>query len=75
MNTYVLSQDKFPLEPAKAATIKSLNDLFTYIFMLEMFIKVNGLGFREYARDTFNLFDAFIVIVSIVEWVLNLTMK
>jgi len=32
-----------------------------------MIIKLFGLGLVEYARDRFNLFDAFIVIISIVD--------
>ena len=32
-----------------------------------MIIKLLGLGPLEYARDSFNLFDAFIVIMSIID--------
>jgi hypothetical protein len=32
-----------------------------------MVIKLLGLGFKEYARDSFNLFDAIIVLISLVE--------
>ena len=38
-----------------------------------MVIKLLGLGFREYARDSFNLFDAAIVILSIIEIILEAT--
>lgn len=40
-----------------------------------MVIKLLGLGFRNYARDTFNIFDAFIVIISIVDMVLSRTVE
>jgi hypothetical protein len=32
-----------------------------------MIIKLFGLGLKEYVRDKFNLFDAFIVILSVVD--------
>ena len=32
-----------------------------------MIIKLFGLGFKEYARDSFNLFDALVVVLSIVD--------
>jgi hypothetical protein len=37
-----------------------------------MVIKLIGLGFVEYARDKFNLFDCFIVIMSTFETVVEL---
>jgi hypothetical protein len=33
-----------------------------------MIVKLLGLGFKEYAKDTFNLFDAVIVTLSMVEF-------
>ena len=36
-----------------------------------MIIKFVGLGFHMYARDAFNLFDAFIVMLSVVDMVIS----
>jgi len=36
-----------------------------------MVIKLFGLGFKEYSRDSFNLFDAVVVILSLVEVVME----
>jgi hypothetical protein len=47
-----------------------LNDIFTWAFVAEMIIKLLGLGFTEYIKDSFNKFDAVIVILSLVEFVL-----
>lgn len=41
------------------------------IFFFEMVIKIFGLGFREYLRDTHNWLDAFIVLSSGVEFVMQ----
>jgi len=37
---------------------------------MEMVIKMVGFGLRKYAADNFNLFDAIIVIISIIEMIL-----
>lgn len=38
-----------------------------------MLIKLAGLGIRNYARDKYNIFDALIVILSLVEMILAYT--
>ena len=37
-----------------------------------MFIKIIGLGFKDYANDSFNIFDCTIVVISMVEIVIDL---
>lgn len=37
-----------------------------------MIIKIIGLGLKEYLRDTFNLFDAIIVVFSIGEFIYSM---
>jgi voltage-gated sodium channel len=41
--------------------------MFSAIFIIEMFVKLIGLGFRHYFQDTFNILDCFIVIASIFD--------
>ena len=41
------------------------------IFFFELVIKICGLGFREYLRDSHNWLDAFIVLSSVVEFVMH----
>ena len=65
-NTIVLALDKYPEDPKLTSLSDSLNNFFTYAFIMEMVIKLIGLGFKEYARDSFNLFDSVIVILSVV---------
>ena len=48
-----------------------INIGFTCAFFVEMVLRILGVGFRGYARDRFNLFDAFLVIVGIIEIILN----
>lgn len=35
-----------------------------------MIIKLIGLGFKDYVKDTFNIFDAVVVALSLIELVL-----
>ena len=66
-NVFVLATDSYPVDKSMQEKAELLNDIFTYCFVAEMVIKLVGLGFKEYARDSFNNFDASIVILSLVE--------
>ena len=37
---------------------------------MELVIKLIGLGPKKYAQDSFNIFDAIIVLFSVLDWVL-----
>jgi len=68
LNTVVLSLDQYPeMEGEITVILHYANLSFTVIFTLEVVLKLAGLGMKEYVRDKFNLFDAVIVIVSILE--------
>ena len=43
-----------------------------WIFFAEMVAKMIGLGLKNYAKDSFNLFDALIVVISMVDFTLYL---
>ena len=47
------------------------NEFFTWIFLLEMVLKIIGLGFYNYRQDKYNVFDAVIVIISLVDWTIS----
>jgi hypothetical protein len=69
-NTVVLALDRHPIDATEFKTLEILNDVISWCFFAEMIIKFIGLGFREYARDKFNLFDCFIVVMSTIESVM-----
>lgn len=71
VNTAVLAMHSYPVNFEREKTADTLNDIFTLCFFVEMIIKLLGLGFREYVRDTFNIFDAVLVIISLVDFVLS----
>ena len=62
MNTIILSLDNLILEDE----ISKWNRIFTYIFIMEMGIKLISLG-HKYFLDKMNIFDCLLVIISIEE--------
>ena len=43
------------------------NVVFTILFAIEMVFKLFGFGIRKYILDYFNVFDAVIVCISVLE--------
>jgi hypothetical protein len=66
-NTVVLAQDRYLIEPALEEKLEMINLIFFVIFTLEMIVKVIGLGPKMYIKDNFNIFDASIVLISMVD--------
>lgn len=67
INTVVLSLDHYPLEPGFGLTLESINFVLSLVFMLEMGAKLLCFGVNGYCADMLNVFDAIIVMLSIVE--------
>ena len=67
--------DGHPEDPDKTKISNLLNEVFTWAFVIEMVIKLIGLGFRDYARDSFNIFDAVIVVLSLADLIITATME
>lgn len=70
-NTITLALDAYPIDKDTANNLDMSNLIFTAGFVLEMVLKIAGMGIREYVRDNFNNFDATIVILSLVELILT----
>ena len=66
-NTIVLSMDRYPMSMELSRQIEFYNFLLTMAFTLEMLLKLAVFGPRRYAQDYFNVFDAAIVCISLVE--------
>lgn len=67
LNTVILSLDKYPIQESTESTYETINLILAFAFLAEMIIKLGGMGFKYYSQDAFNLFDAFIVVMSMVE--------
>jgi hypothetical protein len=75
VNTYTLAADDYPQTKEKTEVLFWFNQFFTWAFFLEMFMKFIGLGPKNYVKDSFNLFDAFVVAISIIDWTISLLMN
>jgi hypothetical protein len=71
INTACLALDKYPPDEELMEKLDSANIFFFSIFLVELIIKFIGMGPKLYAKDQFNLFDAFVVLISIVDLILN----
>jgi hypothetical protein len=47
--------------------VEKLNYVFFAIFLIEMILKLGGMGIKLYVSDRFNIFDSVIVILSILD--------
>ena len=70
-NTIVLCLDRYPIGDSEVKIHSILNEIFTWFFVFEMVIKMTGMGIVNYCRDRFNMFDAFIVAMSLFEFTIN----
>ena len=71
INSVTLAIDDFPQQEKKATTLEAINHIVTWIFVVELIIKILGLGFYNYVTDPLNQFDAIIVTFSIIEMILE----
>ena len=72
-NTIVLGLDRVGLPEFEDQLYHLLNRVLTYCFLTELLIKLIGLGFKAYTRDYFNIFDALLVMITLVEEALMLS--
>ncbi len=59
--------DYHPANEDLQKVLDLLNIVFFVIFFLEMVIKIIGLGPHLFIKDTYNIFDALIVTLSIID--------
>jgi|TARA_B110001450_G_C17666418_1_gene499737 hypothetical protein len=71
LNTILLAMDKYPIKKSESVQQQMMNDILSWIFFAEMVIKLVGLGFKEYAADSFNLFDCSVVMISLIENIID----
>jgi voltage-dependent calcium channel L type alpha-1D len=45
--------------------------MFSVVFIIEMILKIMGLGFKNYFEDIFNIFDCFIAMVALFDLVVS----
>ncbi|RLN21075.1 hypothetical protein BBJ28_00010562 [Nothophytophthora sp. Chile5] len=67
LNTIILSLDQYPIDQQLNDTVEKINFGLTIAFTFEALLKIAGLGWKLWLQDRYNLFDALVVILSMVE--------
>ncbi|CAD5219442.1 unnamed protein product [Bursaphelenchus okinawaensis] len=70
LNTLVLTSEHYGQEPWLDDFQTAANLFFVILFSMEMLLKMYSLGFNTYTTSQFNRFDCFVVISSILEFIL-----
>jgi voltage-dependent calcium channel L type alpha-1D len=70
-NTATLASYHFDQSDLQTRVLELFNEFFTWTFFLEMILKIIGLGWENYRQDKYNVFDAVIVIISLVDWTIS----
>lgn len=66
-NTFILALTGMITDEPTLALFDTLNEIFTDTFIFELAAKILALGPSEYLSDKMNIFDGFIVMISIFE--------
>ena len=66
-NTLVLAMDSYPQSPSRGEFLKEANTTFSLMFAAEMLLKIFAYGPGGYVRDTFNMFDGVLVLLSLID--------
>lgn len=72
VNTLFLSLEYHGMNENFRVALAVGNMVFTFVFVLEMVLKLISLGPRGYVKSRWNIFDGFIVVISVVDLILEL---
>ena len=67
LNTVVLAVNHYDIDPEVQALLDEYNLWFTYIFIVEMAVKLQAFGVAKYCQDTMHLLDGSVVFISVFE--------
>ena len=70
-NTIVMALEAYDMDDELKTSLEFYNLIFTWIFIVEMGLKLLARGPKKYAAEPMNLLDGAVVMLSIVEIVMN----
>mmetsp|Transcript_2591 Transcript_2591/g.3694 ORF Transcript_2591/g.3694 Transcript_2591/m.3694 type:complete len:1759 (-) Transcript_2591:300-5576(-) len=73
VNTVTLAMVRYNMSEREDTILENINMVLTIIFAVEMFMAIGGFGLQEYLSHRMNQFDAFIVVTSIIELIIQKT--
>ena len=70
-NTIVMAMESYDMDEKMEKDLEFLNLIFTWIFIVEMTLKLLARGPKKYAAEPMNLLDGGVVMLSIVEIIMS----
>ena len=67
LNTIVMAMDSYGIDKELELTLEDINQVFTWIFIVEMSCKLLAVGPKKYVGEKMNILDGAVVILSIIE--------
>jgi len=71
LNTLTMAMPYYQMGEHMEFFLHLSNYIFTFVFVIEMFVKIFALTFRGYLSDNWNCFDFFVVMGSILDLVIT----
>ena len=71
LNTVTLALYRYDQSEFQAQFLYYCDIIFTVVFTLELVSKLIGLGVTAYVKDSFNVLDALIVLISLIDMVFS----
>eukprot|EP00638_Chattonella_subsalsa_P004604 CAMPEP_0117770574 /NCGR_PEP_ID=MMETSP0947-20121206/23904_1 /TAXON_ID=44440 /ORGANISM="Chattonella subsalsa, Strain CCMP2191" /LENGTH=1695 /DNA_ID=CAMNT_0005595677 /DNA_START=234 /DNA_END=5321 /DNA_ORIENTATION=- len=71
VNSTILAVDGHGVTKEERKFIRGTNFFLNKLFLLEFFFKLAVLGFKDYFRDPYNLFDAFCAVGAVLDAILR----
>jgi len=72
-NTITLALYRYDQSEQQEKILAFCDIIFVWVFTAELLTKLIGLGFKVYILDKFNAFDAAIVVISLIDFTLSMT--
>jgi len=70
-NTVSMASERYGMTQDEKDLLEWANVIFTWIFIIEMTVKLLAIGFKKYCTETMNIIDGSVVLISIVEIVMS----
>lgn len=71
INTIGMAMEAYDMDEKLEKDLELMNQIFTWIFIVELTIKLLARGAKKYVSEKFNLLDGGVVLLSIVEMIMN----
>ena len=71
VNTIGMAMESYDMDQKLSDDLFVLNQLFTWIFIVELIMKLLAMGIKKYVSEKFNLLDGAVVLLSIIEMIMS----